>query len=389
MNIAIVAVAYNRVDSLSRLLNSLENAYYPNNEKVTLIISVDKSNTKVVEKYADSYQWLFGNKIVDKHNKNLGLRPHMISLGKWFDTFDAIVVLEDDLVVSPNFYTYTEQAVKKYMNVPEIAGISLYSYRVNYQTRVPFDPIKDEYDAYFMNCAMSWGEIWMRDSWNLFYDWYLQHQEFPILPHLPYCICSWNAKSWLKYHTRYCIEENKFFVYPYVSLTTNYGDAGEHSNGSGDTLFQVLIQEGRKMNYHLPSFGQIATYYDGFFENRKLYQTLNYQEEELCLDLQCENNNRLKRRFWLTPQIADYRIVSSFGLKYRPIEKNVIANNPGESIFLYDTSVIERNNHQKTPSFMRFHFRIINLFYFVRRYKWKYFWADMFYAIKGKIHSFK
>ena len=132
MNIAIIAVTYNRPRSLARLLDSLEQAYYPTNQNITLIISVDKSNTDEVEKFADQYKWPHGTKIVDRHEQNLGLRPHMMSLGKWFEQYDAIVVLEDDLVVSPNYYTYTVQTVEKYHSCPAIAGISLYGFSVNY-----------------------------------------------------------------------------------------------------------------------------------------------------------------------------------------------------------------------------------------------------------------
>ena len=61
MKIAIVTVGYNRVDSLSRLLASLNNANYSNDE-VTLVISVDKSNTNIVEEFADSFLWKYGKK---------------------------------------------------------------------------------------------------------------------------------------------------------------------------------------------------------------------------------------------------------------------------------------------------------------------------------------
>ena len=66
MEIAIVVVAYNRVGSMSRLLYSLEKASYPAGKNIPLIISVDKSNTDVVERYADDFRWQFGEKIVDK-----------------------------------------------------------------------------------------------------------------------------------------------------------------------------------------------------------------------------------------------------------------------------------------------------------------------------------
>lgn len=383
MNIAIVAVAYNRVDSLSRLLSSLKKANYDDN-RITLIISVDKSKTDVVERFADDFQWNHGEKIVDKHVDNLGLRSHMMSLGKWFNQFDALVVLEDDIVVSPSFYHYTCQTVEKYHACPNIVGISLYGFSINYQTGLPFQPYKDEHDIYFMNCAMSWGEIWMRDSWKEFYKWYLEHQDFPVTTHLPLSICLWNEKSWLKYHTRYCIEENKFFVHPYVSLSTNYGDEGEHSNGLSKSLFQVGFQQGKKNNYLLPNFGDEAVYYDGFFENKSLYKLLDFAPDELCLDLQGERHNRQKKRYWLTTENQGYKIVKAFGLNYRPIEMNIMLNNPGGGIFLYDTSIKEKNKLKTNHKSMLYRYHLSNMFYFVRKYGFINTWKDFLSAIKAK-----
>lgn len=360
MNIAIIAVAFNRVKSLQRLLNSLKNAYYPANE-VTLIISIDKSNTNAVENFADNFIWPYGKKIVDKHEKNLGLRPHMLSLGKWFDSFDAIVVLEDDIVVSPNFYIYTIQAVKTYCSCPNVAGISLYSFCMNYQTGLPFTPIKNEYDSYFMNCAMSWGEVWMRDSWNLFYNWYLHHEDFTTVPHLPTRLCRWNKKSWLKYHTRYCIEENKYFVHPYVSLSSNFGDVGEHNSEGGHTAYQVELQQGMKKNYAFPEFGSKAVYYDGFFENKALYEHFGMTSDNLCIDLQGEWRNRLNKRYWLTTEVKNYRIVKSYGLNFRPLELNVLLENDGSQIFLYDTQILEKKSTSLFRNTVLYRYRIDNI----------------------------
>lgn len=386
MNIAIIAVAYNRVDSLSRLLSSLDKANYEDNS-VTLIISVDKSKTDVVERFADDYQWTHGEKIVDKHTENLGLRPHMMSLGKWFERFDAIVVLEDDIVVSPNYFRFTKQTVQQYYEDANIAGISLYSIFMNYQTGVPFEPMKDHNDVYFMQCAMSWGEVWMRDSWQRFYDWYLQHQDFPMMPELPHCICSWNQKSWLKYHTRYCIEENKYFVHPYVSLSTNFGDAGEHNNGTANTVHQVGLQQGLKTNYVLPEFGEDAVYYDGFFENRSLYQVLGWDADNLCLDLNGEWKNRLNKRYWLTTEIKDFKIVKSFGLNYRPIEVNVLLNNPGQQIFLYDTLAKEKNTVGNNKKAMLYFYHLHNLVSLNKKYGAKNLWKDFVELLKQKFGS--
>ena len=368
MNIAIIAVAYNRVDSLERLLNSLDQAIYPEGRNVPLIISVDKSNTDKVELFSDAFQWTHGVKIVDKHEVNLGLRPHMLSLGKWFEHYDAIIILEDDIIVSPNFYTYTIQTVNKYYNCPSIAGISLYGYSYNYHTLIPFQPIKDENDVYFMNCAMSWGEVWMRDSWRLFYEWYLQHQDFPVMNHLPSSICRWNKKSWLKYHTRYCIENNKYFVHPFVSLSTCFSEPGEHSQGSDTAYSQVVMQQGIKESYLLPDFGGKAEYYDGFFENKSLYTTLGYSSEELCIDLYGEKKNRLNCRYWLTAEVRNYRILKSFGLGYRPIELNVISNFPGNQLYLYDTQYVEKNPNSPNHNVLLYNYHIHTIESFIYQY---------------------
>lgn len=383
MNIAIITVAYNRVNSLQRLLYSLERAYY--DTTIPLIISVDKSDTDVVEHFADDYHWPYGKKIVDKHDQNLGLRPHMMSLGKWFDSYDALVILEDDIVVSPNFFNYTKQTVDKYSSSSDVAGISLYGFGVNYQTGLPFQPFKDEHDVYFMNCAMSWGEIWMRDSWKCFSDWYIQHQEFTIEPHLPKRICQWNQKSWLKYHTRYCIEENKYFVYPYISLSSNFGDAGVHNNSGSNTIYQVELQYGEKTEFVLPEFGFRAVYYDGFFENKSLYKHFGLNPESLCVDLQGEWCNRLNKRYWLTTNVKNYRIIKSFGLNYRPIETNVFLENEGNQIFLYDTQVTEHNLLSSNNKDLLYKYRIHNIVIFIKKYGLRNLLRDLTKMIKQRV----
>lgn len=385
MKVAIVAVAYNRINSLSRLLSSLEKAYYEKDDKITLIISVDKSNTDEVEIYADKYNWDYGPKIVDKHKHNLGLRPHMMSLGKWFNDFDALIILEDDIVVSPNFYSYSLKTIEKYHSCSDIAGISLYSFATNYHTGNPFSPLKNEFDVYFMNCAMSWGEIWMKESWLKFYEWYLYNQDFNYTQTLPRSICSWNNKSWLKYHTRYCIEQNKYFVHPYISLSTNFSDAGEHADGNANTIYQVPLQFGRKNEYILPNFGIEGSYYDGFFENKSIYNIIELNENDLCIDLNGEWNNRLNKRFWITTKKYNYKILRSYGLNYKPIELNILYNNIGNDIFLYDTTITEKNILKKNKKDLLYLYNINGIVYFIKKYELKNILYEITNIIKKKL----
>lgn len=339
MKTAIIAVAYNRVDSLKRLLTSLENASYP--EQVTLIVSVDKSNTDEVENFVDSYSWKYGDYRVIKHDKNLGLRLHILSLGKYFDEFDTLIVLEDDLTVAPSFYHYATACVEKYHDDHHIAGISLYAYTVNFHTNMPFSPAKSQYDVYMMNIAMSWGQVWMKQQWKEFLLWYEGHSEDFHLEHLPQSINEWPKSSWLKYHIRYCIEENKYFVYPYYSLSTNNADPGVNFD-TADTLFQANMLLDEQKEFRLPDFNQCEVRYDGFYQPKFLGKYLDVEEEELCVDLFSDKPACLLKKYLLSSRLLPYKVLKSFALQLRPIELNIICKRDGGELFLYDTSQADK-----------------------------------------------
>ena len=61
-------------------------------------------------------------------------------------------------------------------------------------------------------------------------------------------------KAWSKYFEAYLILTNKFFIYPYTSLSTNFSDVGVHTNeGQISNSYQVELIYGRK-KYVLPLF---------------------------------------------------------------------------------------------------------------------------------------
>lgn len=344
MRIAIITVAYNRTESLRRLLQSLDTAYYP--EAVTLIISIDKSDTTAVEDYADAFSWRHGEKRVVKHKENLGLRKHILSIGDYLHEFDAIVVLEDDIVVAPSFYYYVQQCVEKYFDDMNIAGISLYRYPYCYNCRLPFMPTPTDSDVFLMKTPVSWGQVWMREQWFRFKEWYDAHSEpFRELPHLSVSVCEWPESSWLKYHIRYCIEQGKCFVVPYTSLSTCFADPGTHAVKK-QTHTQAVMLQGEKRHFNLNP----TVTYDGFFESEALYAHFGMTEEELCLDLYGTKDNRMGRRYWLTRAQLPFKVIHSYALELKPWELNVLNELEGHEIFLYDTTVASKRPHYPNNS---------------------------------------
>lgn len=383
--LAIVVVAYNRTDTVGRLLNFLKNAQY-NNKLVTLIISVDKSNTDIVEKYADSFVWPHGEKKVAKHSTNMGLRNHMLSLGKYFDEFDALCVLEDDIIVAPSFFLYSLACVECYADNNDIAGISLYNFPINYHNLRRFEPLKDKHDVYFMNCAMSWGEVWLKKQWCNFYEWYkCNDEEFSYNPYLPRSICSWGKKSWLKYHTRYCIENNKYFVFPYMALSTNPGEVGTHNSSQSNNLFQCSLQYGIKENFCLPITIADGVKYDGFFENKSLASVLKLSEDEVCIDLNGLKKNIEDKRYWLTTENSNYKIIRQFALRFHPMEYNILFNVLGDVIKLYDTHIKNTNECNKKNHRILYDSYFHTSVDFIRRYGVLQIVKDCFKLIWDKV----
>lgn len=363
LSIAIVVIAYNRADTVENLVKSLTEAHY--RQTVDLIISIDKSDTDVVAEFADTVVWSHGTKKIVRHPQNLGLRKHILSIGDYTKSYDAVVVLEDDLIVSPCFFDYAIECVEKYKDDERVAGISLYGFPFNSYMNLPFMPQKDEYDVYFMQIAQSWGQVWMKKQWAFFAQWYEKNnEEFDELPHLPSNICHWGKKSWLKYHDKYCIEQDKYFVYPFVSLTSNSGSAGTHSK-IGTNVTRTMLQGGNKTKYILPDF-ENAMKYDGFYERKELGEIIG--NTEICIDLYGLKQNKMCKRYWLTTKIAPYKVIKSFGLELYPIEENVIKHVSGHTIYLYDTSsAADVSKSKNTFDIISYFFKVRGIYTLIKR----------------------
>lgn len=346
MKIAVVIIAFNRVDSLKRLINSLQNAYYSETQAIDLIVSVDYSDCKEVYSYVDSIRWGFGDLYREYKEINMGLREHIMSCGNYFSKYheDALIILEDDLFVCQNYAFYAKKCVEKYCTERNIGGISLYAMGRSLHTDLPFIPLKGRADVYFMKYAQSWGQIWMKDQWQQFKEWYDTHQnyDFTNAP-IPQNVRLWPKSSWLKYHIAYCIENNKYFVYPYESLTTNFAEAGVHYKNKTDKM-QVKLLYGKKTDYILPNLNEEeAIKYDGFEEIEILGKYLGIDGADICVDLYGLKSNFNKKKYILTSKIYNYKIVKSYDLTLIPHERNIIEGIDGNMIFLYDTSVSKKN----------------------------------------------
>jgi hypothetical protein len=134
-DLRIIVLAYDRTETLQRLLESLGKAQY-GNDKVDLDIWIDKPESGPIHQdvydIADQFQWRFGLKQVHRREYNVGLAHQWLQ--SWNDsipgglketTTEKALILEDDLEVSPYFWTWLKAAHVKYGNRPDVAGFTL------------------------------------------------------------------------------------------------------------------------------------------------------------------------------------------------------------------------------------------------------------------------
>lgn len=120
---------------------------------------------------------------------------------------------------------------------------------------------------------------------------------------MPLFLASWPATSWLKYHIKYCIEKNKYFVYPYTSFSTCFSDVGVHTKMK-ETRLQVPLHEGGINQLNFPVFGDPkAAYYDSFFERECLAQHLGIANKDLIVDIYGHHTSYEEGRFVLSTKI--------------------------------------------------------------------------------------
>jgi len=277
---AIVVPAYNRPHCLVRLLNSIAKANYT--QSVDLIISVDDATTQFATVHEAKYfEWQFGNKHVIENAQHLGLKQHILQCGNIVNQYDAIILLEDDLMVSSSFFAYAYQAFTFYKDEDRVAGISLYNYHITESGFYPFYPKQDGSDVYFLQVASSWGQCWTKKQWTDFRTWLKENPELPEVGVIPIYIKSWGINSWKKHFINYLILSDKYFVFPHFSLSTNFGDIGTNTDRKG--LFQTQLMEGER-SFTFYRLAESKSIYDAWFE-QKIFHFFSYNETNTTLDL--------------------------------------------------------------------------------------------------------
>lgn len=120
----------------------------------------DKAIVEEVRIYLKSITGFRSIQIIERES-NFGLAKSIISGTTWvFSMYDKVIVLEDDLITTPNFLTFMNAALERYKSETGVFSISGYSFNLK-SPQTQYD-----YDAYFLNRGWSWGWATWKNRWK-------------------------------------------------------------------------------------------------------------------------------------------------------------------------------------------------------------------------------
>lgn len=160
----IVLFVYNRPDHTNETLQALQKNTLAQDSE--LFIYADAAKNETAQKQVDEVREVISNVsgfkqvTVIKQDENIGLANSIIrGVTEIINKYGKVIVLEDDLVTSPYFLTFMNDALNFYSNIKDVWHVSGWSYPIE------ADELSDTFLWRTMNC---WGWATWSDRWKYF-----------------------------------------------------------------------------------------------------------------------------------------------------------------------------------------------------------------------------
>lgn len=264
----ILLFTYKRLDTLKLAVEALQQNYHASKSELFIFSDGGKTADEIeVNKVRDFIKKIDGFKQVTiiESPKNKGLANSIIDgVTHIIKDYKKVIVLEDDLVTSPNFLAYSNQALDFYQNNTQVFSIAGYTIPI-----VVPDGYNDE--TYFLPRAGSWGWATWGDRWEKV-DW--QVKSFAEFRKNKDEILAFNAGGSDMYNMlnkqmngsidswaiRWCYEQYRlgsYTLYPLKSKVKNIGFNNMATHTNVFNRYDTLLDEGEKTAFSFPSYVKI------------------------------------------------------------------------------------------------------------------------------------
>ena len=261
----ITLFAYKRPHELKRVIEALKNNYLASESELYIFVDgprIKEDNDKVeaVRKLCDKIE---GFKKITRiyHDTNQGCANSIINgISSVLKNHESVIVIEDDIVTSVNFLTYSNQCIDSYRQNKSVFSISGFS--------LPFEFSKDyPYDAFSFPRSCSWGWATWADRWFLV-DWevsdfkdFMQNSEAQknfcfggsdlvkmLNDYMKGSIDAWDIRfSYSQF------KQNGFTIYPVVSKVENIGFDTDATHTNVYNRYKTRIDKTGKKIMALPN----------------------------------------------------------------------------------------------------------------------------------------
>ena len=131
MKIGILIIGFNRPIHIQKVFYSVLKSRY-DLSKIKIFVSLDgpkneedKNKSEIIYHTAKEYFDKFENFSIDRYQSNLGLRKHvLLSVSKAFEKVDALIVLEDDILIDDSCLSKTIKCFKNFNDDKRIGHIN-------------------------------------------------------------------------------------------------------------------------------------------------------------------------------------------------------------------------------------------------------------------------
>ena len=263
-NNPICLFTYNRLEETKKTIEALKKNYLAVVSELFVFSDGwknDEGKTRVLElrSYLKTIDG-FKNIIIYESSVNKGLANSIIEgVTKVLNTYDKVIVIEDDLITSPNFLNYMNQALTVYENREDIISVSGHSLKFKL-------PNNYNSDVYLFGRAGSWGWGTWKKKWKMI-DWEINDFEFfkkDFKSQKKFNKNGSDMSSMLKgyfegknnsWAIRFCYNQfklNMYSVFPVLSKVNNVGFGDEATNCKGYDRFKIDFDTSNKVNFKLP-----------------------------------------------------------------------------------------------------------------------------------------
>ena len=257
-DLKLIVMTMDRQKSLDRLLKSVTTAAYPENARIDLQVSVDHKVGEVHDvdtmKFLNSFQWPYGVFEVIAWEEPKGI------FGQWVDSwpcelyksdlYKAVILLEDDLEVSPIYFDWFTNAHRVYAsaNLGAVTGMRASLVAQEGVQLSASELVPDGIEVFAYRLIATWSMSPTYNSWKDFRKWVKVAKADPnfdpvvdgTVPgqwYRDFKAHGNEAGMWEIWYMKFMHDQGLYTLYPWVdngtsTIVCNWREKGLHFSGN-------------------------------------------------------------------------------------------------------------------------------------------------------------